>query len=352
MSQNPKVKIGISVGDLNGIGAEVIFKTFEEPLMFDLCTPVIFASSRAMSFVKKHFQFELLIHGISNPEEAVDGKFNVVNVWKDLVPIQFGKEDPLVGSFAFQSLEAATHALKSNQIDALVTAPINKKTIQSDKFNFPGHTDYLAKMLQGQSLMLMISDALRVGLLTDHVPVSEVGQHLNESLIKEKIQLIENTLIQDFGISKPKIAMLGINPHSGDNGLIGQEDETLLKPVIREMHQKNHLVYGPYAADSFFGSGAYLQFDAILAAYHDQGLIPFKTLAFGNGVNFTAGLSHVRTSPDHGTGFDIAGKNLADHSSFRQAVYKAIDIFRNRQQYAENTQNPLKKLSKKLNLRN
>lgn len=345
---NKKIKVGISIGDLNGIGAEVVFKTFSDPLMFDLCTPVVFASAKVLSFVKNHLNIDdTPLYGISKPQEAVDGKLNVVNLWKEPVNIQFGKEDPEVGRYAFLSLKAAVQALKTGAIDVLVTAPINKQSIQSDEFNFPGHTDYLAQELGGRALMFMVSDTLRVGLLTDHVPINDVAKHLTEELIIQKVKTISKSLQEDFGIVKPKIALLGINPHSGDNGLIGKEDETLLKPAIEQLKKEKILAFGPYPADGFFGSGAYKQFDAVLAAYHDQGLIPFKTLAFGGGVNFTAGLTKVRTSPDHGTAFDIAGKNLADASSFRQAVFTAIDVYNNRRQFAEISENPLPNHSKK-----
>lgn len=345
---NKKIKVGISIGDLNGIGTEVVFKTFSDPLMFDLCTPVVFASAKVLSFVKNHLNLEdTTLYGINKPQEAVDGKLNVVNLWKEPVNIQFGKEDPEVGRYAFLSLKAAVQALKTEAIDVLVTAPINKQSIQSDEFNFPGHTDYLAQELGGQALMFMISDTLRVGLLTDHVPINDVAKHLTEELIIQKVKTISRSLQEDFGVVKPKIALLGINPHSGDNGLIGKEDETILKPAIEQLKKEKILAFGPYPADGFFGSGAYKQFDAVLAAYHDQGLIPFKTLAFGGGVNFTAGLPKVRTSPDHGTAFDIAGKNLADASSFRQAVFTAIDVYNNRRQYTEMSENPLPNHSKK-----
>lgn len=345
---NKKIKVGISIGDLNGIGTEVVFKTFSDPLMFDLCTPVVFASTKVLSFVKNHLNLDdTTLYGINKPQEAVDGKLNVVNLWKEPVNIQFGKEDPEVGRYAFLSLKAAVQALKTEAIDVLVTAPINKQSIQSDEFNFPGHTDYLAQELGGQALMFMVSDTLRVGLLTDHVPLNDVAKHLTEELIIQKVKTISKSLQEDFGVVKPKIALLGINPHSGDNGLIGKEDETLLKPAIEQLKKEKILAFGPYPADGFFGSMAYKQFDAVLAAYHDQGLVPFKTLAFGGGVNFTAGLTKVRTSPDHGTAFDIAGKNLADASSFRQAVFMALDVYNNRRQFAEISENPLPNHSKK-----
>ncbi|MFO7720894.1 MAG: 4-hydroxythreonine-4-phosphate dehydrogenase PdxA, partial [Gillisia sp.] len=238
--------------------------------------------------------------------------------------------------------------LKEDEIDVLVTAPINKNTIQSEEFKFPGHTDYLAQELQGNSLMFMITDDLKVGLLTDHVPLKDIAGIITPELIEKKITTIQKTLQQDFRISKPKIAVLGINPHSGDHGLIGQEDETILKPTIQKLKDKGYLVFGPYAADSFFGSKNHENFDAIIASYHDQGLIPFKTLSFGEGVNYTAGLSKVRTSPDHGTAFEIAGKNCADINSFKEAVFKAIEIFNTRKEYKKLTRDPLRKQSKKI----
>lgn len=348
MKQLQKIKLGISIGDLNGIGGEIILKTFEDSRMLDFCTPVIFASVKTLSFLKKHFDLTLNFQGIEKPSEAIEGKINVVNVWKENVNINFGIEDPESGKYAFKSLEAATQALKNDEIDVLVTAPINKNTIQSDKFNFPGHTDYLAKELNGNSLMFMITENLKIGLLTDHVPIKDIASVITPEVIEKKIATIQNALQQDFRISKPKIAVLGINPHSGDNGLIGQEDETILKPTLQKLKEKGMLVYGPYAADSFFGTKNHLNFDAVIAAYHDQGLIPFKTLSFGEGVNYTAGLRKVRTSPDHGTAFEIAGKNEANINSFKEAVFKAIEIFKTRKEYKKLTKDPLKKQSKKI----
>ncbi|MEP6261227.1 MAG: 4-hydroxythreonine-4-phosphate dehydrogenase PdxA [Gillisia sp.] len=347
MKSVQKIKLGISIGDLNGIGGEIILKTFDDSRMLDFCTPVIFASVKTLSFLKKHFNLELNIHGVDSVSQVIEGKINVVNVWKENVDINFGAEDPESGKYAFKSLQAATQALKNDEIDVLVTAPINKNTIQSEDFNFPGHTNYLAKELEGDSLMFMITDTLKVGLLTDHVPLKDIAQEITPQLIEKKIGIIQITLQQDFRISKPKIAVLGINPHSGDNGLIGQEDETVLKPTLQKLKDKGHLVFGPYAADSFFGTKNHQNFDAVVAAYHDQGLIPFKTLSFGEGVNYTAGLSKVRTSPDHGTAFEIAGKNVANINSFKEAVFKAIEIFQTRREYKKLTKNPLKKTTKK-----
>ena len=238
--------------------------------------------------------------------------------------------------------------MKENQIDVLVTAPINKYNIQSEEFKFPGHTDYLDKELEGNALMLMVQDNLRVGLLTDHIPVNDVAEHLTEKLIIQKIETIKQTLIQDFGINKPKIAVLALNPHAGDNGVIGKEDDELVKPVIKKMFEKGTLVFGPFAADGFFGSSQYQKYDAVVATYHDQGLIPFKTLSFGGGVNYTAGLNKIRTSPDHGTAYEIAGKGIADYNSFKEAVYTAIDIYNSRYQYQEMSKNPMKTKEKQL----
>jgi len=348
MKKEQKIRIGISIGDLNGIGSEVVLKTFEDSRMLDFCTPVVFANNKLLSFFKKHYKLSINIQGIHDAEKVIDGKFNVVNVWKENVKINFGNEDKKIGEYAFKSLEAATQALKDNKIDALVTAPINKNVIQSEQFNFPGHTDYLAKTLNGNSLMLMVSDQLKVGLLTDHVPVKQVAEVISPELITRKVGIIEETLQKDFRVRKPKIAVLGINPHSGDNGVIGKEDEEVLKPTILKINDKGKLVYGPFSADSFFGSKNYKNFDAVIAAYHDQGLIPFKTLSFGKGINYTAGLNRIRTSPDHGTAYEIAGKGEADFSSFKEAVFSAIEIFKNRKEYLTLTKNPLKKQSKKL----
>ncbi len=346
MKKEEKVIVGISIGDLNGIGPEIIIKTYEDPRVLELNTPVIFASGKTMQFFKNHFNSKIHLFNIDSAQKIVHGKVNVVNVWKEPVKIEFGKEDKTIGEYAIKSLEAATNALRDGNIDVLVTAPINKHNIQSEKFNFPGHTDYLAKALNGKSLMFMVSDELRVGLLTDHVPLKEASNHITKNLIEEKIGTVTKSLKQDFGIRKPKIAVLAINPHAGDNGVIGNEDDTVLKPTIEKIKSEGHLVSGPYSADSFFGSNTYKNFDAIVASYHDQGLIPFKTIAFGQGVNFTAGLDKVRTSPDHGTAYEIAGKGIADESSFKQAIYTAIKIYRNRADYNHYSKNPLKKATK------
>ena len=348
MKSADKIRVGISIGDLNGIGSEIVLKTFEDARMLELCTPVVFASAKTITFIKKKLNLDIPFQGIDEASQAIDGKFNVVNVWKENVTINFGQETSEGGKYAFLSLKAATEALKKEEVDILVTAPINKHNIQSEEFKFPGHTDYLAKELGGDSLMFMITDTLKVGLLTDHVAVKDVPSAITPALIEKKVKTITKTLQQDFRISQPKIAVLGINPHSGDNGVIGKEDEEIMKPTLEKLRNAGNLIFGPYSADSFFGSGNYKNFDAIVAAYHDQGLIPFKTLSFGSGVNFTAGLSRVRTSPDHGTAYEIAGKNEADFKSFKEAIFKGMDIFRSRQEYAELTQNVLKRQGKKI----
>ncbi len=338
-----KIKVGISIGDLNGIGGEVALRTFEDARMLDFCTPVIFASNKTITFLKNHFDLKLNFHGIPDASQAIDGKINVVNTWKDTPEIEFGKPTQEAGNYAILSLKAAVAALKKGTVDILVTAPINKKTVQSEAFAFPGHTDYLARELGGESLMFMVTDTLKVGLVTDHVPVSEAPSLITEKRVVEKIRAMEDSLVRDFAVGKPKIAVLGINPHSGDEGVIGREDEEVLKPTLKKLVEDNHLVFGPYAADTFFASDTYLKFDGVLACYHDQGLIPFKTLSFGKGVNFTAGLSRVRTSPDHGTAYDIAGKGVANADSFEEAVFMGIRIYRNRTEYEELSKNPLKK---------
>ncbi len=334
--------VGISIGDLNGIGSEVVLKTFEDSRMLELCTPVIFANVKILSFVKKSFESTSMLHGIDRLDQIVLGKINVLNVWNEGVDLNFGVNDEKIGKYAIKSFVAATKALKEGLVDVLVTAPINKYNIQSETFKFPGHTDYLDQELEGNALMLMVQDNLRVGLLTDHIPINEVASHLTEELIVKKIETIKKSLIQDFSINKPKIAVLGLNPHCGDGGVIGTEEDTILKPALKKIAAKGTLVFGPFAADGFFGSNQYDRYDAVIATYHDQGLIPFKTLSFGNGVNYTAGLNKIRTSPDHGTAYDIAGKGLADFNSFKEAVYLAIDIYNSRNQYAEISEKPLK----------
>lgn len=343
MEENQKIRLGISIGDINGIGCEVVLKTFEDARMLDFCTPIIFASNKTITQQKNDLGIDLTFNGVREASQAVEGKINIVNVWKEVPQIEYGQATKEGGTYAIKSLRAAVEALKEDAIDVLVTAPINKNNIQAEDFKFPGHTDFLAQELKGESLMFMVADSLRVGLLTDHIAVKDVAQAITPKLIRNKVVTMEKSLKMDFGIRRPKIALLGINPHSGDHGTIGEEDDKILKPAIQELFNKGTLVYGPYSADSFFGSNTHKNFDAILAAYHDQGLIPFKTLSFGKGVNYTAGLDKVRTSPDHGTAYEIAGKGQADEGSFKEAVFTAIQVFRNRTEYLELTKNPLQK---------
>tara|TARA_B100000678_G_scaffold227020_1_gene194851 strand:+ start:94 stop:1146 length:1053 start_codon:yes stop_codon:yes gene_type:complete len=335
MQENKMLKIGITIGDMNGVGPEIILKTFADKRMLEFCTPIIYSSTRTLEFVKKHFKYNIEFNGIKSSAQAEDNRVNVVNCWNEVPQINFGTKDKNIGKHAIISLKAATSDLKQGHVDVIVTAPINKENIQSDDFNFPGHTDYLDNQIEGSALMLMVSGNLRIGLLTDHIPVSKISESITKELVENKINTIHKTLVEDFNISKPKIAILGINPHSGDDGVIGSEEKTVLTPTVERMRENNILAFGPYSADSFFGSGEHEPFDAVIAAYHDQGLIPFKTLSFGQGVNFTAGLEKIRTSPDHGTAYSIAGKGIADETSFKEAVFLAILTYRNRTEHQE-----------------
>ena len=331
-----KLKIGISIGDINGVGLEVILKTLDHEKITDICTPVIYGSSKIVSYHKNIVGTDFNFHNTRGADQLQKGKINIVNCWQENVNITLGKPTDLGGKYAYESLEYATLDLKNGLIDGLVTAPINKHAMQLADFPFPGHTEYLTKELDAEeSLMFMINDGLRIGLVTNHLPIREVADSITKKLILRKLQIMHDSLRIDFGIERPTIAVLGLNPHAGDQGVLGDEEETLIRPVVIEQKKKGMLVMGPYAADGFFRSARYRKFDGILAMYHDQGLIPFKALSFGDGVNFTAGLAGVRTSPDHGTAYDIAGKNEADPSSFRKALFKALDIARNRKRYAE-----------------
>lgn len=333
MNKNNTIKVGITVGDINGIGIEIILKTFEDARMLEFCTPIIFASSKLVSAHKKQLNLHTQTNGIENATKAIPNKVNLVNVWKDNVKIDFGKETKEGGKYAFLSLQAAVKSLQNNEIDVLVTAPINKHNIQSDDFKFSGHTEYLEDNFEGESLMILMTDALKIGLITGHIPVSEVASTITPQLITKKVEIMHTTLVQDFNIAKPRIAVLGLNPHCGDNGVIGLEDNEIIAPTLQEISNTGKLVFGPYAADSFFGSKNYKKFDGVLAMYHDQGLAPFKTLAFGDGVNYTAGLDKIRTSPDHGTAYEIAGKGVANNSSFKEALFRAIAIYKTRNEY-------------------
>ena len=331
MLDKKNIRIGFSIGDLNGIGGELILKIIKERNLLKSFTPIIYASAKVINFLNNHFKYLINFNEINHVDQALPYEINVLNVWTEDIEIKFGEPTKESGKYAVLSLQSSVKDLRLNLIDVLVTLPINKHNIQSKKFNFPGHTDYISNELKGESLMFMVSKELKVGLLTDHVPINKVSSLINESLISKKINIIINSLRTDFGIFKPKVAVLGVNPHTGDNGVIGIEDDTIIRPAIDNLKKSGNLIFGPYSADSFFGSKQYQNYDAIVASYHDQGLIPFKTLTFGKGVNFTAGLDRIRTSPDHGTAYEIAGKGIANPESFEKAVLTAIMIYRNRE---------------------
>ncbi len=342
MDEIRKPVIGITCGDLNGIGMEVIMKTFDNPEILDICTPVVFASSKVASYHRKAVNMEQFnFHIIKDFGQMTENRPNLMNSWEDEVNIELGKESDTVGAYALKSIEHACKAYLDKKIDAIVTAPIHKNTIQSEAFKFTGHTDYLQNRFGGDAMMLMVSDEMRMALATVHIPINKVAENVSTEGITRKIVALSKTLNRDFHISKGKIAVLALNPHAGDGGVIGNEDDKIVGPAINEAHAKGALAFGPFPADSFFGSGKYRQFDAILAMYHDQGLIPFKSLSFGQGVNYTAGLDVIRTSPDHGTGFDIAGQGVANESSFRQAVFLACDLVKTREVSQEIHKNPL-----------
>lgn len=350
--EQQKPIIGISCGDLNGIGPELIIKTVSDARLLDLCTPVIFASTKVINFYKRlvptegNFNFQ----SIKELNKITHRQVNVFNCWEEEVAITPGQLTDTGGSYAIKSLIAATTALKEKKIHGLVTAPIHKKNTQSADFNFTGHTPYLKNMFGASDvLMLMVADNMRVGLVTEHVPLNEAAKHITKAGILSKLSILKDSLVKDFGVDKPKIAVLGLNPHAGDEGLIGKEEQEIIKPAITEFKQKNNaVIVGPFSADAFFARGQHEKVDAVLAMYHDQGLIPFKSLAIGEGVNYTAGLPAVRTSPDHGTAFDIAGKNQADIASFVNAIFQCIEISRQRNGYARNHSNPMKKMSQAL----
>jgi len=346
MSQIKPV-IGISCGDLNGIGIELIIKAFSDARVVEQCTPVIFASNKVINFYRKsipdiNFNYQSIKeYNRVNPKQV-----NLFNCWEEEVAINPGQLTSIGGKYAILSLQTAVAALKQKHIDGLVTAPIHKKNIQSPEFGFTGHTPFLKNIFGVNDVAMMLcAGNFRVALLTEHVPLNEVTKYITKEAILSKLQIIHQSLQKDFGIDKPRIAVLGLNPHAGDEGLIGNEEETIIKPAIKEAKNNNTLVIGPYSADAFFARHNFDRFDAVLAMYHDQGLIPFKALATGEGVNFTAGLPIVRTSPDHGVAFDIAGKDKADVSSFLTALFECIDIINRRNEYEENRKNPLRKMT-------
>lgn len=324
------IKIGISVGDLNGIGLEIIFKTFVDSTDFKNTTPILFASKQSVLAYQKQLNTSFGINTITTINDAIQGQLNILEIWSENVIVNLGKASYETGQYAIKSFVAAVSALKNNEIDVLITAPIDKKTVQSDDFYFPGHTDYLIQELEGSGMMLLMTNSLRVGLVTDHLSIRQVADAISKERIMRKATALYNCLKQDFVIQNPKIAILGLNPHCGDGGVIGSEDDEIVIPAISALNEQGIQTFGPFPADSFFGSDNYKNYDAILAMYHDQGLTPFKTLSFGKGVNYTAGLDKIRTSPDHGTAYDIAGKGIANAQSFKEAVQTAITIFKNR----------------------
>lgn len=340
-----KCIVGITLGDAAGIGPEIIIKTFADEQIFKQFTPVLFGNPRVISYYKKLLNIDKFQYAsIKNMSNLSHNSLNILPTWEEEFAITPGAPTEITGSYALKSLQASCEALKNKQIDVLVTAPVNKKHIHSTNFPFAGHTEYLMEYFgQKENLMFLVSNELRVGLVTNHVPIKEVASKITKEKILHKIKLMNKSLIEDFGIDKPRIAVLSLNPHAGDNGIIGNEDETIILPAVQEAKNENMIVFGPYPADGFFGSCNYTKFDAILAMYHDQGLIPFKYIAASDGINFTAGLPIVRTSPDHGTAEDIVGKGIADESSFRNAIYAAIDIYNKRIDYAEMRENPLEK---------
>jgi len=337
------VRVGITHGDFNGISYEIMLKTFQDNRILDFFTPVIYGSSKIASYYRKTLNIpDVHLNLVKKADYANPKRVNIINCYENEVKIEIGKISPMAGELSYLALERAIEDLSSNRIDVLVTAPINKKSIQSEKFNFSGHTEYLAsKFNNDEHLMMMVGNRFRIGMMTGHIPLQQVRDQLTIDLILSKIRIMHSSLKNDFNIRKPRIAVLGLNPHAGDDGLIGKEEKEIVIPAISEAKKENILVFGPFPADGFFGSTNYLKFDGILAMYHDQGMIPFKALAFEDGINFTAGLPIVRTSPAHGTAFDIAGENIASESSFREAIFKAIEIFKNRRLNTELNKNPL-----------
>lgn len=338
------MKVGISCGDLNGIGLEVVLKAFEDNRMHQDITPVLYCGVKAVSHHRKALKLDdVQFHGVKTVNEIVPRKFNVVDLWEEDVPIELGKPSGQQSKYAIMSLEAAARDLGQGKIDMLVTAPIDKHSMQQAGFEFPGHTEFLSHLAGSDSpvLMILVGDGLRVALVTGHLPINQVAEAVTAERIIGKARLFHKSLQADFGINQPRIAVLGLNPHAGDGGAIGSEDKDRIAPAVRKLNEEGINVMGPFPADGFFGNGSYKHFDGVLAMYHDQGLAPFKALSFGHGVNYTAGLPIVRTSPDHGTGLGIAGKNEADPGSIRHAVWLGLDIIQNRERWKKMSANPL-----------
>ena len=344
--EQKRIKVAITHGDTNGVGYEVILKAFDDPQMLELCTPIIYGSPKVAAYHRKVLNLQTNFTIIEKAEEAKEGKLNLLTTFDDEVKIELGTPAKEAGEAALAALDKAMTDYRSGLYDVIVTAPINKKTIQSNLFHFCGHTEYIESCVGdgNKALMILMNDVLKVALVTTHLPIKDVASAITKEAIVEKAILLNNSLKRDFGLTRPRIAVLALNPHAGDDGLLGKEENEVIMPAIAELESKGVMAFGPYAADGFFGSGNYRHYDAVLAMYHDQGLAPFKTLAQENGVNYTAGLPIVRTSPDHGTAYDIAGKGVADAQSFREAIYAAIDIYRNRKNYDEAGAHPLPKL--------
>ena len=342
-----KIKVGITHGDPNGIGYEVILKTFADPAMMDLCTPIIYGSPKVASYHRKSLDLQTNFATVNSANDVREDSLNLIHCCADEVKIDLGQPTEEAGKAAFDALERAVKDWRDGLIDVIVTAPINKSSIQGDAFHFPGHTEYIQDRVgrEGQkALMILMNERIRVALVTTHLPISKVAAAVTEEAVLERLRTFHHALQADFGISNPRIAVLSLNPHAGEDGLLGSEENDAIRPACEKAEAEDIIAYGPFAADGFFGTRAYEHYDGVLAMYHDQGLAPFKLLAMDDGVNVTAGLDIVRTSPDHGTGYDIAGKGVASENSFRQAIYAAIDIFRNRQAWNEAHQNPLQKL--------
>ena len=344
--EDKMIRVAITHGDTNGIGYEVILKTFATPTILELCTPIVYGSPKLVAYHRKALNLETSFNIIERAEDACDGKLNILACFDDEVKVELGQPSEEAGKAALMALDRAMTDYRSGLYDVLVTAPINKATIQGEGFHFPGHTEYIETCVGegNKALMILMNEDLRVALVTTHLPIRNVAEAITQEAIVEKASIFNLSLKRDFRISSPRIAVLSLNPHAGDNGLLGNEEKDIIIPAIEELEKKGIQAFGPFPADGFFGTAAYSHFDGVLAMYHDQGLAPFKTIALDNGVNFTAGLPIVRTSPDHGTAYDIAGQGKADENSFRQAIYTAIDVFRNRQFYDEPMQNPLPKL--------
>lgn len=340
-SKYPKVKVGISVGDFNGIGPEIIMKTLQNRNITDFFTPIIFASGKLFTYQKNIIKLQMNFNYITDASQSVEGKLNMVNLWKENVNVNLGTPTEESTKMAIDSLEAATNALMNGDIDVLVTAPINKDEMIKQGFKHAGHTGYLEEKFGKKGLMFLVTKDLKVAVSTHHIPISKVTENISKEKIKKQIKLLNQCLIEDFQIQKPKIAILGLNPHAGDGGAIGNEEIEIIDPAIKELFEQGILAFGPFPADSFFQPNKYKNYDAVLAMYHDQGLAPFKTLAYEEGVNYTAGMPYIRTSPDHGVAYDIAGKNVADERSFSEAIFTAINIFKNRREYQELISNRL-----------